>query len=73
VHAYLDSIEAMFTEALSEAQSRGELSRQSSPEKLARLIQTNVIGLRTMARRSISQSQLEALVDDVVARIIPVN
>lgn len=73
VHGYLDSIEAMLTETLTEARSRGELSKQSAPEQLARLIQTNVIGLRTMARRNISQSNLEALVDDVVARIIPVN
>ena len=73
VYAYFDSIETMFKSALEDARSRGELSKQSSPGQLARLIQTNVIGLRTMARRSLPQAQLEVLVDDVIARIIPMN
>ena len=47
--AYLDEFERGFTDAFKLAQQRGEIGRAQSPERLGRLLQTNVIGLRTMA------------------------
>jgi len=73
VQEYLDGFERLFTEAFSEAQQRGEIGRSQSPERLALLLQTNIIGLRTMARRGISESQLESLAEDVIARVIPAS
>ncbi|MGM0907315.1 MAG: TetR/AcrR family transcriptional regulator [Pseudomonadota bacterium] len=71
--AYLDKFERCFTDAFQLAQQRGEIGQAQSPERLARLLQTNIIGLRTMARRGVSQQQLESLADDIIARIIPAS
>lgn len=71
--SYLDELEQLFTETFELAQQRGEIGHSQSPARLARLLQTNIIGLRTMARRDIPQQQLQSLADDIVARIIPVS
>ncbi|WP_278373857.1 TetR/AcrR family transcriptional regulator, partial [Idiomarina abyssalis] len=71
--AYLDEFERGFTDAFKLAQQRGEIGRAQSPERLGRLLQTNVIGLRTMAGRGLPQQQLESLADDIIARIIPAS
>ena len=71
--AYLDEFERGFTVAFKLAQQRGEIGRAQSPERLGRLLQTNVIGLRTMAGRGVPQQQLETLADDIIARIIPAS
>jgi len=73
VNQYLAELEKEFTEAFELAQQRGEISRLQSPERLARLLQTNIIGLSTMARRGIPQQQLENLAEDIIARIIPAS
>ncbi|MDV6316727.1 helix-turn-helix domain-containing protein [Idiomarina sp. HP20-50] len=69
--SYLEEFEQLFTETFELAQQRGEIGRSQSPERLARVLQTNIIGLRTMVRRGLTQSQLESLADDIVVRIIP--
>ncbi|RUO66999.1 TetR/AcrR family transcriptional regulator [Idiomarina ramblicola] len=73
VRSYLQEFEQLFTDAFELAQQRGEVGRSQSPERLARLLQTNVIGLRTMVRRDIPQEQLANLADDIIARIIPAS
>lgn len=73
VRSYLEGFEQRFSEAFELAQQRGEIGRSQSPERLARLLQTNIIGLRTMARRGIPQQQLESLAEDIIARIIPAS
>jgi AcrR family transcriptional regulator len=71
--AYLNQFERCFTGAFIQAQQRGEIGHSQSPERLARLLQTNIIGLRTMARRGVSQQDMESLADDIIARIIPAS
>lgn len=71
--SYLHGFEQLFIEAFELAQQRGEIGRSQSPQRLGRLLQTNIIGLRTMARREIPQQQLESLADDIIARIIPAS
>lgn len=71
--SYLDELEQLFTETFELAQQRGEVGRSQSPARLARLLQTNIIGLRTMARRDIPEQQLANLADDIIARIIPAS
>ena len=73
VQSYLDKFEQLFTEAFQQAQQRGEIGSSQSPERLGLLLQTNIIGLRTMARREIPRQQLESLADDIIARIIPAS
>ncbi|HAS23984.1 MAG TPA: TetR/AcrR family transcriptional regulator, partial [Idiomarina loihiensis] len=73
VQRYLDKFEQLFTEAFQQAQQRGEIGSSQSPERLGLLLQTNIIGLRTMARREIPRQQLESLADDIIARIIPAS
>lgn len=71
--SYLDKFEQLFTEAFQQAQQRGEIGVSQSPERLGLLLQTNIIGLRTMARREVPRQQLESLADDIIARIIPAS
>lgn len=71
--SYLEEFEQLLTETFELAQQRGEIGRTQSPGRLARLLQTNIIGLRTMARRGLSEQELESLADDVIARIIPAS
>ncbi|RDK82730.1 UNVERIFIED_ORG: TetR family transcriptional regulator [Idiomarina abyssalis] len=73
VQSYLEKFEQLFTEAFQQAQQRGEIGSSQSPERLGLLLQTNIIGLRTMARREIPRQQLESLADDIIARIIPAS
>ncbi|MCK7459753.1 TetR/AcrR family transcriptional regulator [Idiomarina aminovorans] len=70
---YLKKFEELLTESFELAQRRGEIGRSQSPGRLARLLQTNIIGLRTMSRRGLSQHELENLADDIIARIIPAS
>lgn len=73
VRQSLDDFQRLFTDAFEQAQQRGEIGSSQSPERLGLLLQTQVMGLRTMARRDFSQQQLECLIEDVIARFIPAS
>lgn len=73
VRQYLNDIQRLFTNAFEQAQERGEIGSSQSPERLGLLFQTQVMGLRTMARRDLTQQELESLIEDVIARFIPAS
>lgn len=66
-NAALERIETGFEAVLKEAQKRGELAKNVSCARLARLLQAQVIGLRSYAQRSVSAGAVEELGEDMAA------
>lgn len=63
----LAAIEASFAELLESARNRGEIAAQTDCRRLARLLQSQIMGLRSMAERNLSATELERLGDDMAA------
>ncbi len=61
----LGSVEAAFTAILVQAQERGELDRSKAPERVARYLQVQLMGLRAYARANEGDDQINELVEDV--------
>ncbi len=61
----LGAIEHSFSELLEEAKQRGELKDSTDCARLARLMQSQIMGLRSIAERNLSSGDLEALGDDM--------
>ncbi|WP_372965399.1 TetR/AcrR family transcriptional regulator [Marinobacter sp.] len=73
----LGAIEKSFSELLGEAKQRGELKDTTDCSRLARLLQSQIMGLRSIAERNLSETDLVALGDDMAhileAYRIPTN
>jgi len=65
VDAMLATIEQRLCEALKQAQAKGELRADVECPRLARLLQTQIIGLRAFAERNVPSDQIEALAEDM--------
>ncbi|CAH1385357.1 TetR/AcrR family transcriptional regulator [Candidatus Nitrotoga sp. M5] len=65
VDAMLLTIEQKFCEVLKQAQTNGELRTDVECPRLARLLQTQIIGLRAFAERNVPSDQIEALAEDM--------
>jgi AcrR family transcriptional regulator len=63
----LAGIEKGLTEQLDEAARRGELQTDVDTARLARLLQSQIMGLRAIAERDLPTEQIEALGDDMAA------
>ncbi|XOB92770.1 TetR/AcrR family transcriptional regulator [Pseudomonadota bacterium 24LQ007] len=63
--ALLTAIEDAFTELLEAARKQGELAPLTDCRRLARLIQGQIMGLRSMAERGLSSRELENLGQDM--------
>ncbi|MFT5720556.1 MAG: TetR/AcrR family transcriptional repressor of nem operon [Motiliproteus sp.] len=61
----LGTIETAFTALLVQAQVRGELDRSKDPERIARYLQVQLMGLRAYARANESDDQIRVLIEDV--------
>ncbi|MCM0614001.1 TetR/AcrR family transcriptional regulator [Marinobacter sediminum] len=61
----LGAIEQSFSELLEEAKRRGELKESTDCSRLARLLQSQIMGLRSIAERNLSAADLEALGNDM--------
>ncbi|MCL1487874.1 MAG: hypothetical protein MH186_08225 [Marinobacter sp.] len=61
----LEAIEQSFSELLEKAKQRGELKDATDCARLARLMQSQIMGLRSIAERNLSAGDLEALGDDM--------
>lgn len=68
---FMDAFEQLFADKFRRAQENGELSTYADPGRLARLYQTNVIGLSVMSQRGVPEAQLQQLVEDMAAHIVP--
>ncbi|GAA6132148.1 TetR/AcrR family transcriptional regulator [Halopseudomonas sabulinigri] len=67
----LDQMEKLFTEQLTRAQAQGELRAEVDCARLARLLQGQVIGLRSFAQRDTDPAHIEALAEDMGALFLP--
>lgn len=65
----LAAIETSFAELLESAKKQGEIAAQTDCRRLARLLQSQIMGLRSMAERNLSAAQLEQLGDDMAAAL----
>lgn len=61
----LGAMETRLTQLLTLAQQRGELDAATDPARLARVIQVQIMGLRTYAQRENTRGHLEVLLDDI--------
>jgi AcrR family transcriptional regulator len=59
-------IEARFTAIIEEARSRGETRRDLDCDRMARLFQAQMMGLRSFAQREVPPEHVQALAEDVV-------
>lgn len=66
-NAILGAIEQSFTELLEQAKTQGELKPDTDCARLARLLQAQLIGLRSFAQREISPDKVTELADDMAA------
>ncbi|AMQ89032.1 TetR/AcrR family transcriptional regulator [Marinobacter sp. LQ44] len=63
----LAAIETSFAELLESAKNQGEIAAKTDCRRLARLLQSQIMGLRSMAERNLSATELEHLGDDMAA------
>ena len=63
--AILGAIEQSFEELLEQAKERGELMEGTEPGRLARLLQSQIMGLRSIAERNLSDEELLGLGEDM--------
>lgn len=66
-NSILASIECSLTEVLEQARSRGELTPTTDCQRLARLIQAQIMGLRAMGERDLRAEALQQLGDDMAS------
>ncbi len=66
VEAMLDTVEQGLCAILEKGKDAGELRADVDCARLARLLQTQIIGLRAFASRDVPQKQVEALAEDMV-------
>ncbi|MGI3129126.1 TetR/AcrR family transcriptional regulator [Halopseudomonas pachastrellae] len=71
VNRVLDQMEQRLTQCLAQAREAGELRPETDPARLARLLQGQIIGLRSFAQRDTSPAHLSALADDMAALLDP--
>lgn len=65
----LAAMEEAIADMLERARAQGELRAEVDCKRLARLLQVQIMGLRTFAERDIEPTSLEQLLDDVFALI----
>lgn len=63
----LDALEAQITRVLEKARQVGELKPDVDVARLARLLQTQIIGLRAFAQREVDAAHVRELAEDIVA------
>ncbi|MDF0751354.1 TetR/AcrR family transcriptional regulator [Marinobacter sp. 71-i] len=63
----LSAIEQSLTELLEQAKTQGELNPDTDCARLARLLQAQLIGLRSFAQRNVQPEHVTGLADDMAA------
>ena len=63
----LKSIENAFAELFQKAIDSGELDSNQNPERMARLLEMQIMGLRAYTRANPDRSQVQQLVDDALS------
>jgi len=65
VNALLGSMELAIEQLLKRAMTQGDLRPDVNPDRLARVVQVQIMGLRTYAQRDLTSGVLESLLADV--------
>ena len=68
-NSILNAIEQTLTELLEQAKTQGELAQGTHCARLARLLQAQIIGLRSFAQREIRPEQVAELAEDIAAML----
>lgn len=68
-NSILNAIEQTLTELLEQAKAQGELTHDTHCPRLARLLQAQIIGLRSFAQREIESEQVTDLAEDMIAML----
>ena len=63
----MDAVEARIARILEQARQAGELKPGVDVARLARLLQTQIIGLRAFAQREVDPARVRELAEDIVA------
>lgn len=63
--ALLQSMESIFTDMLIQAQEQGEMDKSKDPQRLARLLQMQLIGLRAYQRANPNKAQVSEMIEDM--------
>lgn len=71
VKDYMSELQHLFVEKFERAVAAGEMPPQAQPARLARLYQSNILGLSVMAQRDLPVEQLQQLADDINAQLMP--
>lgn len=69
VEAMLAAFERRLAEALNRAKAAGELRAEVDCARLARLLQAQIMGLRSFAQRGVPDAQIVELADDMVSML----
>src|SRR5690606_12646886 len=67
VNELLNRMEETFELLLREAQHKGELRPELDCNRLAGIVQVQMMGFRTFAQRDVSETRLAQLLDDIFA------
>ncbi len=65
VENLLAQMERRFGECLDKARTLGEIAADADPQRLARRLQADVVGLRTYAQRRVDDRAVRALAEDI--------
>lgn len=71
VNVLLQNVENSMASILQRAKETGELIANTDTERLARLLQAQIIGLRSFAQREITAQQVTDLANDIIATLEP--
>lgn len=69
VNQRLEAVEDHLTELLERARAQGELKPEVDTRRLARLIQAQIMGLRSLAQRDIDSDSVRNLTEDVITAL----
>ncbi|WP_328185400.1 TetR/AcrR family transcriptional regulator [Marinobacter sp. OP 3.4] len=69
VNQRLQMVEDHLAQALETASRQGELRQGADPRRLARLVQAQMMGLRSLAQRDISEAEVRDLAEDMISAL----
>lgn len=69
VNRRLQRLEDYLADLLQQAQARGELQPDVDSRRLARLIQAQIMGLRSLAQRDIDADSVKTLTEDIITAL----
>tara|TARA_R110002012_G_scaffold221314_1_gene392854 strand:- start:72 stop:683 length:612 start_codon:yes stop_codon:yes gene_type:complete len=69
VNQRLQAVEDHLADLLAQANARGELAPDVDSRRLARLVQSQIMGLRSLAQRDIDSDSIKALTEDIITAL----